>query len=90
MLGVDGIGLDVSLHAMRVNFRMQVRGRHRLGDVVRTCAMASTCQRAPDGEQHGKEHQQQDTNSSHKIQLSTSRPCISRPEQSNPHENLST
>lgn len=71
MLGVDGIGLNVTLHTMRVNFRMQVRGCTRLGDVGRPCTMASASQRAPDGEQHGKKHQQQDTNSSHKTQVST-------------------
>lgn len=65
MLGVDGIHLDITLFAMGVNFRMNVRGRNRMGDVVRPCAMASASQRAPDGEQHRKEHQQQDTNSLH-------------------------
>lgn len=62
---MERIRLEVTLHAKRVNFRMQMRGSDRLGDVVRPCAMASTSQRAPDGEQRGKEHQQQNTNGLH-------------------------
>lgn len=79
MQDVDGIPAGIILCAMGVNARLRRGGGHRRRDVVRPCAMVGTRQRAPDGEQHGQQHQQQDTNDSHDFRLARARSGISGP-----------
>lgn len=58
--GVDGVDVVAPLFLRRC-FRMDMHGR----SVRIACAMSGTGQRSPDGEQHGEEYQQQDSDGVH-------------------------
>ena len=73
VLGVDRVPVGVELPAVRVHAGLQVRGGNG-GHFIRiACAMRGAGQCAPQGKQHGKQHEQQDAKAHHDAQLSTGR-----------------